>query len=174
MIKRVLFFSALMIAFNIGTNAQAPLPEGGKQVNVGIGFSGWGIPIYAGVDFGVAENFTVGGKVSYRSYEENWFGYGWQHTIFTIAANGNYHFNEILEIPSKYDLYAGLSLGYSVWSTDYEGAGANPDYDGPNDSDIFLVGQVGGRYFFSDKIAAHVEFGGGTVAGAEAGITILL
>ena len=40
-------------------NAQAPLEEGGLQLNAGFGTSGWGTPVYVGLDYGIAPNFTL-------------------------------------------------------------------------------------------------------------------
>ena len=141
-------------------NAQAPLEEGGIQLNAGIGTSGWGTPVYVGLDFGVAPSITVGGELSFQSYNDA----GYKNNIFGIQANGNYHFNEILNIPSEWDFYAGANLNYYNWSK------AN-GYLG--DTDNFGLGlQVGGRYFFSDNFGLNLQLGGGNVvSGAKIGIT---
>jgi hypothetical protein len=34
-----------------------------------------GTPVYAGLDYGIATNFTIGGELSYQSYNQN-FGAG--------------------------------------------------------------------------------------------------
>jgi hypothetical protein len=163
----LLFMSAMAFA-------QAPIQDGEKQVNVGIGLSNYGLPIYAGADFGIGNNISVGGELSYRSYKESYFNFDWSHTIFTIAGNGNYHFNELLNIPSNIDFYAGLSLGYSVWNTKYDGPGGDIDYGGDGTSGLYFFGQVGGRYFFKDNLAANVELGGGSFSGVKVGITYKL
>ena len=49
--------------------AQAPLEKGGLQLNAGLGFSGWGIPISVGIDYGIAPNITLGGDLSYQSHD---------------------------------------------------------------------------------------------------------
>ena len=141
-------------------NAQAPLEEGGIQLNAGLGTSSWGTPVYVGLDFGVAENFTVGGELSYQSYSTA----GYKNNILGIQANGNYHFNEILNIPSEWDFYAGANLNYYSWSKD---AG----YTGNTDN--FGLGlQVGGRYFFTENFGVNLQLGGGTVNnGGKIGIT---
>ncbi len=154
-------------------NAQAPLQEGGKQVNLGFGLSNYGLPLYGGLEFGIGHNISVGGEVSYRGYHENYASYKWNHTIVTFAALGNYHFNELLEIPSQWDLYAGLSLGYSAWKTKYDGSGSFT-YTGSGGSGLYLVGQIGGRYFFTDNIGINVELGGGNFSGGKIGVTFLL
>lgn len=172
--KKVLMSFILSAAIIIGANAQAPLYVGGTQVNAGFGFSGWGLPVFVGLDYGIAENFTIGGEISFRVYDNTWSDAGWKHTIITMAGNGNYHFNSIMNIPSNWDFYAGLSIGYSVWNTKYEAEGNAPDYNGTGGSGLFLTGQVGGRYFFNDNIGINIEFGGGTVAGGKIGVTFVL
>ena len=50
----------LLFAFGFistGIFAQAPLEEGGVQLNAGLGLSGWGVPVYFGLDYGIAKRF---------------------------------------------------------------------------------------------------------------------
>ena len=162
----LLFMSAM-------TFAQAPILDGEKQVNVGIGLSNFGTPVYAGLDFGIGNNISVGGEVSYRKWSNNYGFFDYSHSIITVSANGNYHFNELLTIPSNIDFYAGLSLGYSIWNSKYDGPGADIDYGGDG-SGLYFSGQVGGRYFFSDKFGVNLELGGGSISGAKVGITYML
>jgi outer membrane immunogenic protein len=148
----------MMLVFGF-TNAQAPLEEGGLQVNGGFGSSSWGTPIYAGLDYGIAPNFTVGGELSFQSYKSA--------NILGLQANGNYHFNEAFEIPSEWDFYAGANLNFYNWSKDVSDA---------DDADSFGLGlQVGGRYFFTDQFAVNLQIGGGNVnSGGKIGITYKL
>lgn len=166
---------ALLLAlFAFGfANAQAPLEEGGLQLNAGVGTSGWGTPVYVGLDYGIATNFTLGGEVSYQSYSErigNGFG-DIKSSILGLQANGNYHFNEVLNIPSEWDFYAGANLNYYSWSSKVDGNSV--DYDGADNFGLGL--QVGGRYFFNDNFGINLQLGGGNVvSGAKIGITYKL
>lgn len=161
----LLFMSAMAFA-------QAPIQDGEKQVNVGIGLSNYGLPIYAGIDFGIGNNISVGGGLTYRNYSDNIGTYKWSHTIISIAGHGNYHFGELLSLPSNIDVYGGLSLGFSYWKSSYDGPG---DLDFNDSQPLYLVGQVGGRYFFNDRMAVNVEFGGGNYfSGGKVGITYKL
>jgi hypothetical protein len=150
------------------SNGQAPLGKGGSQLNAGFGFSGWGVPIYAGIDFGVHPDITVGPQASFRSYSERFRDangtYKFNHSIFVIGVTGNYHFNTLLNLPSEWNVYGGLTLGYYVWSSP-------SDYLGNRSSGIGLDAQIGARYFFSDKFGINLEFGGGTASGGKIGIT---
>lgn len=164
---------ALMAAvfFCSYANAQAPLEQGGAQLNAGFGTSGWGTPVYVGVDFGVAPNITVGGELSYQSYNRYYSNaYDYKSSIFGIQANGNYHFNELLSIPSEWDFYAGANLNYYNWTTKLDGQKVNYDEDN------FGIGiQVGGRYFFTERFGVNVQAGGGNVvSGVKLGITYKL
>ena len=154
-------------------NAQAPLETGGIQLNAGFGSSNWGTPVYVGLDFGVAENFTLGAELSYQSYNQNAVGpYDYKSTIYGIQVNGNYHFNELLNIPSKWDVYGGANINYYSWTTKYDGVKVT-NY---SDSDDFGLGiQIGGRYFFTDNFGVNLQLGGGNVtSGAKIGITYKL
>jgi outer membrane immunogenic protein len=145
------------------TFAQSPLETGKVQFNAGLGLSTWGTPVYAGLDYGIAKDFTLGVEGSYRSYN---YVFSEKVSIIGIGVNGNYHFNRVLQIPSKFDFYAGLGLGYYIWNFN------NTQIQGYGNSGIGLGGQVGGRYFFNKSFGLNLELGGGsTTSGAKIGIT---
>jgi len=162
---RIAIIATVFISNLTSLHAQSPIGEGGKQVNGGFGLSSWGIPIFAGFDYGVHDDVTVGGEVSYRRYRERWLGRDFDHSIMGFLVNGNYHFNTLLEIPSDFDLYAGLNLGFYVWSS--------PEaYGGDGGSGLGLGLQLGGRYYFTEKIGVLFELtGGNSVANAKVGIS---
>jgi outer membrane immunogenic protein len=164
--KIFLTFTILMIfGFSYGQNS---LPSGRSQLNVGVGISGWGVPFYLGMDFGISNDITLGGELSFRSFRERWQSNRYRHSIIGISGNANYHFNRVLNIPSNFDFYAGLNLGFYVWSSP-------DDYGGSNNSGVGLGGQIGGRYFFNDKFGINLEFGGGNAfAGGKFGLTFKL
>jgi outer membrane immunogenic protein len=148
-------------------NSQSPIKYGEHQLNAGVGFSGWGVPVYFGLDFGVGHDISLGLECTFRSYGQNYTGSKYRSSIFGISGNGNYHFNRILEIPSNWDLYAGLNLGYFFWYTP-------SDYPGSESSGLGLGAQIGGRYFFSRNFGLNLEFGGGnSFSGGKFGITYL-
>ncbi len=168
--KITLIFSAVLF-FSVMAKAQAPLMDGDMQVNAGVGLSNYGLPLYGGLEFGVGNNISVGGEISYRGYHDSYASYKWDHSITTFAALGNYHFNELLSIPSEWDFYAGLSLGYSAWTSKYDGTGSYT-YTGSGGSGVYLVGQIGGRYFFNENVGINFELGGGNFSGGKLGVTI--
>jgi outer membrane protein W len=148
--------------------SQNPLPKGKAQLNAGLGLSGWGIPVYLGLDYGIHKDVTLGAEVSYREYNEKWNKYYYQHSITGFSGNVNYHFNSLLNIQPDWDFYAGLNIGFYAWST--------PElYNGSRKSGLGLAGQLGGRYYFTDRLGINLEFGGGNAfSGGKIGATIKL
>lgn len=148
--------------------AQNPLEKGRAQINTGFGLSNYGLPVYVGFDYGIHKDISIGGEFSFRSYSENWAGNKYSHTLYGFSGNANYHFNDILDMPSQWNLYAGLNVGFYSWVS---GSG----YGGSHTSGLGLGGQVGGRYYFTEKLGVNLEFGGGNVAsGGKIGITFKL
>ncbi|NRS88969.1 outer membrane protein W [Flavobacterium sp. 7E] len=168
---------ALLLAlFTFGfVNAQAPLEKGGIQLNGGLGSSGWGGLGYVGLDYGLLPNITIGAELSYQSWGETRYGYDYSQNALGIQANGNYHFNELLNVPSKWDVYAGASLNYYNWfSKNDDNNNSIVIYDNTPDN-IGLGLHVGGRYFFTDNFGVNLQLGGGTLtSGVRAGITYKL
>jgi outer membrane immunogenic protein len=172
--KKLILIIALGFISN-GVFAQAPLEEGRTQLNAGIGISNsdWGIPVYFGLDYGIAKDWTLGGQLSFQTNNQPYYNnnntYNYNSSVIGIGANGNYHFNRILEMPSKFDFYAGANLTAFIWNYD------NNDYHNNHDA-VGLGLQVGGRYFFTDKFGINLELGGntGTSNGAKFGVTFKL
>lgn len=181
--KKILFLAGLFMAAATAS-AQADLGKGNLQLNAGTGISGWGIPVYVGLDYGVTDEITVGGELSYRydtsSYaiRANFGRFGeyrsdkitYRHHTFGVFTNGNYHFNRLLRLPRQLDLYAGASLGFFFGSvTSSEG---NIKYTGDDYSGFSAALQTGARYFFTDNFGVNLELSGGVLtSGLKAGIT---
>lgn len=158
----------LLFVFSLSTvmNAQAPLQEGAIQINAGVGVTTSAIPLSLGVDYGVMPDITVGGELNFWSYSNRVVFSDYRFRVIGISGNANYHFNTIADLPSNIDAYAGLNLGFYVVSTNFAGGSGR---------NLGLGAQVGGRYFFSNNLAALIELGGGTYySTGKIGITILL
>jgi outer membrane immunogenic protein len=164
---KILILALVLLVAAVSVFAQNSF-EGQTQFNAGIGFSNWGVPIYAGLDFGAGRDVTIGGELSYNSYREHFQDNHYNHSIFGVGGNVNYHFNTILNIPSDWDLYAGLNLGYYIWDSP-------SDYPGDHNSGIGLGAQIGGRYYFSENAGFNLELGGSSAfSGGKFGISIKL
>jgi outer membrane immunogenic protein len=158
----------LFLLFSSLIYAQSPIAKGESQLNAGVGLSSWGVPVYIGLDHGVHPDISIGGELSYRSYSDKYANVDYNHSVIGISGNGNYHFNRVLEIPKNWDFYAGLNLGFYIWNSPN-------DYQGSHSSGLGLGGQIGGRYFFTNKIGINLEFGGGNAfSGGKLGLTFKL
>jgi len=164
--KKLLLIVALALITGL-TFSQNLSAQGDTQLNLGVGFSNFGLPLYIGIDHYVSNDVTLGGEFSYRSgYNEYWDGRKYDRNVMGFSGNANYHFNRILEIPRTWDFYAGLNVGFYVWNK-YD------TYRGDNTSGLGLGGQIGGRYFLSNKVGLNLEFGGGNAfSGGKFGLTI--
>ena len=164
--KKFLFLAGLFMAVATASAQSGNLDQGNLQLNAGVGISGWGIPVYVGLDYGVTNDISVGGEFTFRSYSHSSY---YTHNIMGFFGNGNYHFNNLFNLPRPLDLYAGLSLGvYTSTVTAKEGN----EYHGDSYSGFSLIGQTGARYFFTDNFGVNLELSGGLLtSGAKAGIT---
>lgn len=166
--KKLSVFILLSAITLFTANAQSHLVKGMKQINAGVGLSGWGVPVYFGMDFGVSRDITLGFEGSFRSYHQKYEQAKYNSAIIGFSGNGNYHFNRVLEIPSNWDFYAGINLGFYVWSS--------PDnYPGDGATGLGLGGQIGGRYFINQNFGFNLELGGGNAfSNGKFGITYIL
>lgn len=164
--KKILFLAGLFMAVATASAQSGNLDQGRLQLNAGVGVSGWGIPVYVGLDYGVTNDISVGGEFTFRSYSHSSY---YTHNIIGFFGNGNYHFNNLFNLPRPLDLYAGLSLGvYTSTVTAKEGR----EYYGDSYSGFSLIGQTGARYFFTDNFGVNLELSGGVLtSGLKAGIT---
>ncbi|EGD34453.1 hypothetical protein HMPREF9071_0899 [Capnocytophaga sp. oral taxon 338 str. F0234] len=147
--KKLLVLASIFLAIS-SASAQAALDRGGVQLNGGFGFTGWGIPVYVGADFGVTDQISVGGELFYRTDKVA----GVRYNNFGVLANANYHLGELLRFPSPLDVYGGMSLGYYNWDNDYKG---NRYWDYEYDSGLGVRLQTGARYFFTDNFGVNAE-----------------
>ncbi|MCX6567124.1 MAG: hypothetical protein NTW38_12030 [Candidatus Aminicenantes bacterium] len=172
--KRIVLVTVLALAVLAGTAAAGTKEfwKGGIYVTPQIGFSSWGgsLPLGVSGEYGVTENIGVGGSVMGQFWSEEF----WKVSLITIAAEANYHFTKL--DADKVDLYAGAGLGYSVVSVSY-----NTGYSSGSAaaSGLSLYPLVGGRYWFSPKIAASLKLYGYLVGsytgfGGAIGVTFVL
>ncbi|BDD06612.1 hypothetical protein [Aureibacter tunicatorum] len=158
------FFGALImiIAFTATSSFAQRNWSGNRMFNAGLGFANKGVPVYAGVEFGVHPDITVGGEISYLSYRHN----NHRNNIFGFQGLANYHFGRILNMSSEWDFYAGANLGFNVYNK-----AANEDN---NYSNLSLGLQIGGRYYFNNNLALNLELlGGNNIYGGRIGISYM-
>ncbi len=146
---KVLLGLLFITGFVLAQNGAAPLSKGEKQLNFGLGFSSHGFPVYAGMDFAVHNDWTVGPEIKLVFDDD-----------FRFAALGrvDYHWNRLMGIPSNWDFYLGGNIGFNIG----------------DEFDLDLGLQVGGRWYWSDKWGLNLEFGGGTGFGSLIGVSMKL
>jgi hypothetical protein len=94
---------------------------------------------------------SVGAGVDYYSFNNAFFGYSY----IPITAFGNYNF--VIKDNKKLSPYVGLGLGYMLINASARGVGnflAEASY-------LYVAGQLGARYFVSDKLALQAQAGFG-------------
>lgn len=158
----------LLIVLSINAQSQNALATGRSQLNFGVGLSNWGIPLYLGLDYGISKDITLGAEVSVRNYNEDWNNGTYRQQIIGFIGNGNFHFNNALNIPANYDFYAGLNVGFNIWTSP-------TTYGGSHSSGLAIGAQIGGRYYFNNKLGLNLEFSGGNSASnSKLGLSIRL
>lgn len=165
--KKLLLAISLLVVLG-AVFAQSPVASSRSQINAGIGFSDWGVPVYIGFDLGIGRDVSLGGEFSYRSYREKYHQHDWDHSVIGISGNLNYHFNYILNLDREWDPYAGINIGYYIVN--------EPDnYPGSYHSQVGLGAQIGVRYYFTETVGVNLEFGGGNAfSGGKLGLSIKL
>ena len=152
MMKRIVFaviLSLLVTSLWAQRDGVSPLAKGEKQLNFGLGFSNSGLPVYVSMDFAVHKDVTVTPVLNVRIDDEFKFG---------ALVKADYHWNYLIGIPSDWDFYSGLRLGFLSGDDFYEDWGI----------------QVGGRWYWSDKWGLNLELGGGTGFGTTFGLSMKL
>jgi hypothetical protein len=165
--KLLLFF--LLLVFGLmNVNAQtSTFIAGDKVLNLGVGFgnynSGYNVvvpPVSVSFEVGLKGNFLdkgvigLGGYLAYASYKEADYtaeNY-WTNNKTVIEIRGTLHY----PLVEKLDTYGGLMLGYQNDNWKWHGSGTQ---DKTNGTGLALALLIGGRYYFTDRIAAMAEIG---------------
>lgn len=171
--KKIYLFLFLTALFQIARSQESMFSKGNAAGNLTIGFgnvlySGSGytssVPPIAisaewGVKDGILEKGTIGagGYLGYSSYKWEYLGWGWKYSNLIFGARGSFHY-PLLE---KLDTYTGLLAGFDVVSSKEFGTSV-PGYNYSSSGSGFIwAWYAGGRYYFTDKLAACAEIGYG-------------
>ncbi|SRR5690606_152005 len=172
-----------VLAFAVSANAQnTTFNEGDKVLNLGIGFGSTLYsgsyytnrvpPVSASFEVGIKDelfdensSLGVGGYLGYTGAKWDYMNYGWSYSSVIVGARGSLHYQFV----DKLDTYTGLMLGYNVVSSKSHGsAGSGASAVG---SGLVYSWILGGRYYFTDNLAALLELGYG-VAYLNLGIAL--
>lgn len=107
--------------------------KGDQKLNVGYEGYGYGTGIKATFDQGLGEMFSIGaGASAFFNGDEN---------DYFIFARTQIHLGIVFDLPSKFDIYPNLELGYL------------------SSERVGIAGHLGFRYFVSEKIGLFAEVG---------------
>lgn len=161
--KSLFLLSVILLTLSVSLNAQG-FNKNTKNLSFGIGVGGFAgmygsstlPPVSVGYQMAVTEKISVGGIVGYAGSSEEFFGGKWKYSYVLIGGRGEYHF---LERNDKWDAYAGLTLGYNVVSSSWDGSGISV---GTAEASGLLYGfHVGAKYSLSPKWGVYGEVGYG-------------
>ncbi len=182
--KRKLSLGLLLTFFSVALMAQSPIFEkGDKVLNLGIGFgtslySGGYYktsipPISASYEVGILDDVLdvgsigVGGYLGYVAYKYEYLNWGWKYSNFVLGARGVFHYPFV----DKLDTYTGLMLGFDIVSAKEFGDASYLFSYNASSSHAVASWFIGGRYYFTDKIAGLLELGYG-IAYVNIGVAI--
>ena len=177
--KKQLLLVALFLVISSAVMAQkgSAYSNGDNLVNIGIGlgtpFFGSGysssLPINPSFSYekGVTDVISVGGQLSYASakYNDPFDDYRFKENAFYIGARGSYHFNQALDLDSRFAVYGGASLGYVVVSVS-----DNTGFSGSAASDLGFGLFAGGKYYIQEGTAIYAELGYQSLAFLNIGV----
>ncbi len=137
--KRILFFMLFVFAVN-AISAQSFTGKNDQKLQAGFNFYGYGTGIKATYDYGVSDTFSVGGGAVF-------FNSGTYNSGFFFFGRGDYHFQDLIDLPDELDAYIGAELGLV------------------GNANFGLGGHLGGRYSFSNNLYAFLEIGNNAAVG---------
>ncbi|MCK5638757.1 MAG: hypothetical protein KAH67_08600 [Flavobacteriaceae bacterium] len=122
-----------LFSLTIVSYSQSYEGKGDHKINIGYDLYGNGNGIRASYDYGLGDLFSIGAGGSYILDDDD--------NDYSLFVRTNLHFAHILDLPSKFDIYPGVEVGYL------------------SSNDIKFTGYVGLRYFFTEKIGVFAELG---------------
>lgn len=168
----LLMFQAGPTGMNLFAQGRSNL-ERFDVVNVGLGMSNRGLPLFVELEQTLDEHISAGVLASYRSYREGGGSGTWQHQFLGAGVQGHYHFVEIA--PPPFDFFAGLTLVWYFHDFRWVG-GADPpsSYTGNVVGGLQMAAHIGGRYTYKDWTFFTQMTGGSLLSGYTFGLSIPL
>lgn len=132
-----LIFTFMVIFCGATANAQAYTGKGDQKIQLGLSAWGYGTGVTGTYDYGLNKLVSVGAGLNayFGDYKDN----DKDNRVF-IFGRVNFHLQEALDLPAKWDIYPGVDVG--VLGNDF-GIGAH----------------IGARYFFTEKVGVFAEVG---------------
>ena len=127
-----------MFFFGQTAFAQAWSGKGDQKIQVGFNGWGYGTGITGTYDYGLTKLISIGAGANFFFDHNN---NKYTNDDFGVFGRLNFHLQDPLGLPSKWDIYPGIDLGLLGKSGTYFGA------------------HIGARYFFNDKFGVYLEAG---------------
>jgi hypothetical protein len=163
-------FSVLIaaVSFLFIQQAQAQkYAQGDIDLNLGVGVSsGFSIiPVYFGGNYMIKDWLSAGAEVGFRMDRVGGlYLYSYNRNGFSFVTRADYHFNELFNLPEKFDVYGGVDLGMAFF-----GKLKHDGYEYPYSySNAYFLGgpHAGARLFFGSKFAINAQLGARSGDGA--------
>ncbi|MDR6921527.1 DUF6646 family protein [Chryseobacterium sp. 2987] len=132
-----LLFVFMISFFGTAAHAQAWTGKGDQKIQLGLNAWGYGTGVTGTYDYGLNKLISIGAGLNayFGDYKDN----DKDNRVF-VFGRLNFHLQEALGLPSKWDIYPGVDLG--VLGKDF-GIGAH----------------IGARYYFTEKVGVFAEVG---------------
>jgi hypothetical protein len=169
--KALLAFLALALISGLAAAGTKEFYKGSFTLTPQVGINRWTIPFGLSAEYGLTPNISLGGSFMAWVWGNEWAN----ESVIGLAAEGLYHFTGLRA--RGLDLFAGLALGYAIYSYNLKGLGDGWGDAGSSGLDLGFV--AGGRYFFSPSLAVCLRFvssfiGSWSGFGGQLGLTIRL
>jgi hypothetical protein len=143
----------------------------GKTANLGGGlsYSRYApLPIPAlnfNFEFDIAPNTTLGPFASILHYTDpgyfyNGKKYKYSNTVIPVGVKSYYYFDGLFNWDKRFDVYAGLAVGFNIafgrWENGYNGPVYSPNY-----SPFYGELHAGAEYHFRENIGVYVDLSTG-------------
>lgn len=166
-----------MLAVSSMNAQESAFKKNDNLLNLGLGVNSYyhgGIPLSISFEHGITDLISAGLVVDYLSDKYNYGPtYSYKFTSLYFGARGSLHVNELLKLnTSKFDLYAGATLGYRSfnWKDNYSGTSLDDIYG----SGMFVGVHVGGKYYFTPALGAFTELGATGSTNFRVGLAVKL
>ncbi len=127
------------------------------------------------LEYGLTGNIGIGGSLMLAFWSDEAFDIKISESLITPSFDVYYHFTKV-EV-EKLDLFAGLSVGYSIYSYSFDIGGI--EWSDAGSSGIYLSPVFGARYYLTPKLSISLRshysaLGDWSGVGGELGLTFRL
>jgi len=93
-------------------------------------------------------------------------------SAFSFSMLGYYHFNKLIPV-KRLDVYVGTGLSVRTVAYTYD-TNFNDNPNNHSDTDVFVIGKVGARYYLTPGFGFYAEVGSDRMSDANLGISFRL